>query len=263
MSRIQRRIDEEYRSSLTIPAAGPSGQPTMLLLGNSLLLEGVDFPSLRGTMIPRYDVHRLVIEQTDYLDLYYILRTLFRNGSRPHDLVLCLSVGQLMADDTRGEFTARYVDAASVADLAHREHFDATTMTNYMFAHWSGWFGTRAEIRKWLLGRMMPDIGDLTTVLGFRPAPHLSESEVQRGIGPRLRELKSLCDQYGSRLTVLIPPSLGDDHAEAVRSLGSELGIRVLVPVEPGGMNRSQFRDGFHLTPAGAQLFTAQLSSQL
>ena len=133
----------------------------MLLLGNSLLLEGVDFPSLRGTMIPRYDVHRLVIEQTDYLDLYYILRTLFRNGSRPHDLVLCLSVGQLMADDTRGEFTARYVDAAGVADLAHREHFDATTMTNYMFAHWSGWFGTRAEIRKWLLGRMMPDIGAL------------------------------------------------------------------------------------------------------
>jgi hypothetical protein len=108
----------------------------------------------------------------------------------------------------RGEFTARYQDATDLADLARREHLNATTTTNYFFAHWSGWFGTRTEIRKWLLARVMPGVGGLTSVLGFRPAPALSESEVRLKSEARLRELKTLCDEYGARLTIVIPPTL-------------------------------------------------------
>jgi len=126
----------------------------------------------------------------------------------------------------RGEFTARYQDATDLADLARREHLNATTTTNYFFAHWSGWFGTRTEIRKWLLARVMPGVGGLTSVLGFRPAPALSESEVRLKSEARLRELKTLCDEYGARLTIVIPPTLSkEDHAEVVSALGRELGV--------------------------------------
>jgi hypothetical protein len=264
MSRIEHRIEQEYRGSLTIPAKTTSGQPTMVLLGNSILLEGVDFASFRSMMSSKYDVYRLVIEQTEYLDLYYILRTLFRRGSRPHDVVLCLGVDHLVGDNIRGEFTARYQDATDLADLVRREHLDATTTTNYFFAHWSGWFGTRTEIRKWLLARVMPDVGGLTTVLGFRPAPALSESEVRLKSEARLRELKTLCDEYGARLTIVIPPTLSkEDHAEVVSALGRELGIRVLIPVKAGTMEKSLFRDGFHLNSSGAEVFTAKLVSVL
>ena len=263
MSRIQRRIDQEYRSSLALPRNTPAGKPTMLLLGNSLLLEGVDFDSLRSALAPRYDVHRLVIEQTNYVDLYYILQTVFRQGSRPHDVVLCLSVGQVIADDMRGEFTARYLDSAVVPSLARREHFDATTTTNYFFAHWSAWFGTRVELRKWLLGQIMPDVVNMTVVLGARPASNIPVSEVLLRSGPRLKELKALCDRYGSRCTILIPPTLTEDHAEDLAALGREIGIRVLVPVGAGRMDKSEFRDGFHLAPAGAAIFTAKLDSEL
>lgn len=121
MSRMEHRIDQEYRGSLTIPARTTSGQPTRVLLGNSILLKGVDFASFRSMMSSKYDVYRLVIEQTEYLDLYYILRTLFRRGSRPHDVVLCLGVGHLVGDNMRGEFTARYQDATDLVDLARRE----------------------------------------------------------------------------------------------------------------------------------------------
>jgi hypothetical protein len=263
VSRIEGRIDGEYRQAAALPAYTPSSQPTMLLLGNSILLEAIDLPSLQKSMSTRYDVHRLVIEQTEYLDLYYILRTLFRSGARPHEVVLCLGVPHLVGEGVRGEFTARFIDAPDLAKFARREHLDATTTSNYFFAHWSGWFGTRTELRKVLLSRMMPDMGSLATVLGWRVAPHLSEEEIRLKAGPRLQELKALCDAYGSQLTIVIPPTLGTDHAEVVSELGRENGIRVLNPVKAGVMTQSQFRDGFHLTPAAAEIFTAQLVSQL
>ena len=139
ISKIQHRIDEEYRDSLSLPAHSAAGTPTMLLLGNSLLLEGVDLGSLQTAVAGKYAVHRLVIEQTEYLDLYYVLRKVFRSGARPHDVVLCLSVAHLITDDTRGEFMARYMDAIDVAALGRRKHLDATSTSNYFFAHWSDW----------------------------------------------------------------------------------------------------------------------------
>ena len=117
-------------------------------MGNSLLLEGVDLDSLCANLALKYDVHRLVIEQTEYLDLYYVLRKLFRSGSRPHDVVLCLSVPHLIADENRGEYMAQYMDARDVAALSRRKGLDATTTSNYFFAHWIDGYATRAEFRK-------------------------------------------------------------------------------------------------------------------
>ena len=235
----------------------------MLLLGNSLLLEGVDLDSLRTSVSGKHDVHRLVIEQTEYLDLYFVLRKLFRGGSRPHEVVLCLSVAHLIADDNRGEFMARYMDAIDVAALSRRKRMDATSTSNYFFAHWSDWYSKRAEIRKVLLGRLMPDVGDLALVLGYRPAQKIPVSEIELKSGSRLRELKELCDQYGSRLTILVPPSVGEDNADALVRVGDKVGVRVLLPEQPGELDRSMFRDGFHLTREGAQVFTTKLAPAL
>jgi len=263
MSRIEHRIDEEYRDVRALPAYSSADTPTMLLLGNSLLLEGVDLDSLRTSVAGKYDVHRLVIEQTEYLDLYYVLRKLFRSGSRPHDVVLCLSVPHLIADDNRGEFMARYMDTVDVAALTRRKGMDATTTSNYFFAHWSDWYASRAEIRKFVLGTILPDARDLATVLGYRPAPKIPIAEIEAKGAPRLLELKELCDQYGSRLTILVPPSLREDNVESLVKVGDKLGVRVLVPERTSEANRSMFRDGVHLNPAGAQIFTTKLGSEL
>jgi hypothetical protein len=263
LSKIEHRIDEEYSGALALPAYAATGSPTMLLLGNSLLLEGVDLNSLRTSVSGKYDVHRLVIEQTEFLDLYYLLRKVFRDGSRPHDVVLCLSVAHLIGNDNRGEFMASYMDAIDLAALNRRQGMDPTTTSNYFFAHWSRWYARRAEIRKVLLSRLMPDAGNLALVLGYRPAPQIPISEIELKSEPRWRELKELCDRYGSRLTILVPPSVGEDNANALVKVGDKVGVRVLVPEQPGELDRTMFRDGFHLTPAGAQVFTAKLAPEL
>jgi hypothetical protein len=226
-------------------------------------LEGVDYPALKARLSDKYDVHRLVVEQVEYLELYYILRKLFRQGSRPYEVVFCISVSHLTGDATRGDFVAKYIDPVDIMDLRQRKHLDATTTSNYLFAHWSDWYANRVEIRKVLLGYVMPDMRDLTTVLAWRRAPKISVSEVQQKGEPRLVELKTLCDQYGSRLTILIPPVLSDDHADVVREEGATLGMRVLIPEKPGALEPSQFRDGLHLNSAGAALFTEKLQPEL
>jgi hypothetical protein len=263
VSQIMRRTLNEYRDSEKLANYSVSGKPTMLLFGNSLLLLGVDYPTLRNVLSKNFDIHRLVFEQTEYLDHYYVLRRLLRSGARPHDVVLFTSVNQFIGNDTRGDFMAQYMDPTDIASLGRRQHADATTLSSSMFAHWSEWFAYRAETRKVLLGLVMPGMGTLALTLTMRPAPPVGPEEVRLKAWPRLRELKELSEQYGIRLTVVVPPSLKQDHADVLASAGKEAGIRVLIPEPPGAMQPSLFKDGFHLNPAGANIFTAKLQSEL
>jgi hypothetical protein len=175
--------------------------------------------------------------------------------------VLCTSVDHLLESDTRGEFMSRFMDVRDIAALGHRQHLDATTLSGLMFAHWSEWYAFRAETRKAVLGAAMPNVRDLATTLGWRTARPVTADEVRNNAQPRLQELKVLCDQYGVRLTVLVLPSLIEDHDDVLISLGRSDGVPVLVPEQPGALGPTLFRDGLHLNQAGASIFTAKLTS--
>jgi hypothetical protein len=262
-SKINLRIAQEYRDVSALRPYSASGEPTMVLLGNSLLLEAVDYSDLKSDLAHQYDLHRLAFEQTEYLEQYYLLRTLLRNGSRPHYVVLCISGNHLIGDEIRGEFMDRYLDAVDVASLGMRRHLDSTTMSSQLFAHFSDWFANRGEIRKFVLGTAMPDVRSLTTVLAWQPAVSVSNEEARRKAEPRLREFKALCDQYGVRLIVLVPPAIRDVDASTLSSVAKTLDIPLLMPEKPGEMSPALFRDGFHLTPTGAKIFTEKVRSQL
>jgi hypothetical protein len=228
VSKIMRRTQTEYRDAKRLQRYSADGKPTMLLFGNSLLLEGVDYPGLTYKLSDEYDVHRLIFELTDYLEEYYVLRKLFRQGALPHDVVMCLSVNQFIGDDIRGDFMASYMDSQDILRLGGRRHMDATSVSGLLFAHFSQWFADRGETRKAVLG-----------------------------------EMKELCDRYGVRLTIVVPPTLAADRTDVLKEAGRASYVRVLVPVEPGGMNASFFRDRFHLNQAGAAAFTPRLGSEL
>src|SRR5262249_38258814 len=69
-SRIERRINGELQTARGLQPKDEKGRPTVLLTGNSLILEGVDIDNLRAAL-PEYRVDRLAIEQTHYLDWYF------------------------------------------------------------------------------------------------------------------------------------------------------------------------------------------------
>jgi len=109
----------------------------------------------------------------------------------------------------------------------------------------------------------MPDVRNLTTVLAWQPATHVSDEEARSKALPRLRELKALCDQYDVRLIILVPPSLRNLDANTLPAVAKAVDIPLLMPAKPGEMSAALFRDGFHLNSAGAKIFTEKLRSQL
>jgi len=265
ISSIQRRIHDDQTVAIHLRPTESDGRETVLLTGNSLLLLGVDSSKLRHEMLPGYLVHVLPIENTQYVDWYFGTRRLFAEGSRPAFLVLCLSPRQLIAGGTAGEYFAHYMMRGRDVLLVKKEAGLSMTMTSdFFFAHLSSWLGSRSEIRNWLLEELMPNIENLTLYLPEKAVPMPPSDIVIREGLPRLQAMQQLCTNHGTQFVFLIPPSLEpDQNAAIISAAAARIGITVLLPYQGGELPADDFRDGFHLNPRGAALFTERLGPAL
>jgi hypothetical protein len=265
ISRVQRRISADKQAALHLQPTALDGSRTVLLVGNSLLVHGVQPDHLHQLMGPRYYSEVLGIENTQYLDWYFGLRRLFAEGSRPSVVVLFLTPRQLTSNGIDGEYFAHYMlRAQDTLELKKRARLDNTMATNFLFANGSAWLGSRAMIRNWLLEELMPDVEKLTSYLPEKAAPLPSADVVVPPSVARLQEIQALCRENGSSFLFVIPPTTGSNELqEALRSAAARDGVTVLVPVRGGEMAVSYFSDGFHLNPQGAAIFTERLGTQL
>lgn len=261
-SKIQRRTAEEYRLATTIGRGGVTGSRRVLVVGNSLLKEDVQFDELRAALGSHCDTRRFIVEQTGYLDWYYGMRRLFRDGARPDVVVLILTARQSIGTDIRGDYSAQYLfDKSDLPAVTRELELNPTLTTNLFLSGFSKFWGTRAEIRNFVLGHMMPDLGRLmvfSSVVDPRP---LLDREVYDVMRERLARLKAMTDAHGAKLVFVLPP-VGDprDGADAVFRAGKEAGVDTLRPVASGTLPSRLYSDGsFHLNPTGAQIFTSEL----
>ncbi len=263
ISRIARRIDTEYHEALRLRHSPVCAPASMLLAGNSLLLEAVDVPSFNQQVEGRFHASRFAVEQTQYLDWYFGLRRLFHSGSRPDIVVLTLNTHHLLASTTRGDYFAHFqMDARDIVGVAKAEKLDTTTASDYLFANWSVWLGGKAEIRKIVLMKLLPNINQFTDRLPGPTPPAPPPDAVQSQAEPRLKALREVCAAYDASLIFVIPPATDPaDPSAAVEAAGKRAGVPVLVPYRGGEMPGALYRDGFHLSPEGAKLFTARLAS--
>jgi hypothetical protein len=265
VSRTQRRIFQDLSAAKSIAPSVSNDPPTILVVGNSLLLDGVDRASLKKELAPTYQVVLLPVENTQFEDWYFGLRRLFAEGSRPSVVVVCLSTRQMMSRATDGEYFAYYLmQGGDLLAVKKESHLDNTMASAYFFANRSDWLGSRAQIRNWLLQEIMPN---LERLIGFFPGktpPMPAKEQVVAGAVPHLLSLDQLCKSNGARLIVLVPPTLTHDDASAdVQDSAAREGIPVLVPLRPADVSPDEFHDGFHLNPRGATRFTHRLASEL
>ena len=61
ISQIKGRIDAEHAAALA-SGRGREGLPEVLILGNSLLLHGIDYPQLKQSLAPGIRTTRFVVE---------------------------------------------------------------------------------------------------------------------------------------------------------------------------------------------------------
>lgn len=264
LSNMQRRTVSESRLAQTIgsDAEAPTGRKHMLIVGNSLLDEDVRFGDVREAFDGDWDARRFVVEQTYYLDWYYGLKRLFRAGARPDVVVVMLSTLQWIRNDIRGEYSAHYlIDTVDVPAVARELEFNLTQETSFFVASVSQFWAARAEMRNFVLGHLMPDLGRLMDFSSIADPRPLVDQEVENLARDRLVRLKTLVEAHGARLIVVLPAVLDrNDGAAGFLRSASAVGVTALRPVVSGDLEAGLYRDaGFHLNPDGAAAFTARL----
>jgi hypothetical protein len=263
VSRIENRREAEYQSALHIRPIHSGRSESVLVAGNSLLLEGVNFQQLQQEVGPDLDLRRTVVEGTLYLDWYYGLRRLFDAGAQPNAVVLVLNPVQLTSSAIASDYTAHFmVDDKDLARFATDIGADRNRFSSLVLAHFSFFYGARAEIRNWVLGQMLPDLPRLSR--SFRHDQKAPDHDALQALAVRrLIQLQDLCWQHGANLVFVIPPANEDFGASAVDREAMAQGINVLMPIAPGVLPKTDYSDGFHLNAEGAGKFTPALAAAL
>jgi hypothetical protein len=263
ISRTERRIYEEGQLAVSIKARSREGVPNLLFVGNSLLLSDLDFLSLSDNLQGVIAPSQYAIENTAYLDWLYGLRRLQNEGSRPATVCLTLSLDQLLMDSVRGEYFAhRLMRPQDTLDVMADAGLDRTQASNLFLARFSAWLGTKTEIRKLILSRLLPFSSD---VLMRIPAPRAAalgqrEAVVQK-IADRLRRFRAVMDSQGTRSCLLTPPVSTDtpERYSILEEGSGRAGVLWLAPVWPGTYEAGLYADGLHLTAEGRGEFTKAL----
>lgn len=258
ISEIEGRIGSDEQAAMSIRAPAPGSPPTVLLVGNSLLLRGLDYPKIRAHMAPDVRVLRFVIENTEYLDWYYGLRHMFESGVRPSTVVLCLNLKQTVSSTTLGDYSARHLFGFSdLLPVAHDAGMDATRTSGLVLAHWSAFYASRATIRNFILNRTAPPYAAaLHTLADSVISPLPSDDELVRKARTHLIAIQQLCHQHGVELVLLIPPALARYNDLLASAAGLEH-VAFDYPLPRGALGPEFFRaDGSHLNEKGAAVFT-------
>jgi hypothetical protein len=257
ISQIEGRInrDEHQAMSIGVPVAG--SLPTVLLVGNSLLLRGLEYPRIQTDMAQDARVVRFVIENTEYLDWYYGLRHMFESGTRPTMVVLCLNLGQTVSGGTLGDYSARHLfGIPEILPVAHDAGMNTTQISGLFFAHWSAFYASRATIRNFILNQADPPYAAaLHTLADSAASPLPGDSELLTRAEARLKNIQQLCRENGVQFVLLMPPSLGPRN-ELLASAARLQNIPFDYPLLPGTLGPQFFRDRFHLNEQGAIIFT-------
>lgn len=262
VSRIESRTHRERLEALAV-GHGTKERPSILLLGNSLLLEGVNYPGIRQTLEPNANATRFVIEQTSFLDWKYGVSRLLSEGAKPDRIVLCLNIPQLLSTSILGDYSAFYLfRTEDLLSIGNESGYDLTRTSNLLFARYSLFFAGRNSLRNFVLNRLHPKYGAVLHGLTTTGAKDLSESEVQFLAAPHLEQLRTICARHKVKFDLLLPPGFGTGQQGLVAA-GKSTGTSVLVPVALNSWGRDLYRDGFHLNQEGSLRFTKLLSSSL
>jgi hypothetical protein len=259
------RISRQYEEALKTSPARPGEPPSVLMVGNSLLLHGVQLDRLKALTSTSMHIYPIFLEATGYYDWLYGLRRLFRQGARPQVVVVGVGVNYFLRNGVRQDYTPMlFFDAKDTLALASDLHLDRTATSNLLLEHSSVFWDTRSAIRTQILNHMVPHLEDLFLLVNQKPAipesPEFEEVSILR-----LRRLHELCEANGAKLILLVPPTLSSENAvNKMAYVAHTAGVDVSVPIDPDVLSaRFYQRDGMHLNSEGALLFTSALAKDL
>ena len=259
------RVSRQYAEAVEMRPAKPGEPISVLIIGNSLLLEGVDVDRLKKLTSSQMHIYPIFLEATGYYDWFYALQRLFREGAKPQVVVLGVGVNSFLANSVRQDYAPLLLfnmrDSLGVAsDLK----MDRTATSNLLLAHSSVFWDTRTVLRTQILSHAVPHYKELVLLLkpqsAIPPPP-----QFQTTANYRLEQLRELCHAHGAKLIILVPPTPSSDDAVQQMTIASQkAGVDALVPIDPTALSVKYYQpDEVHLNSEGAALFTTALAEHL
>jgi hypothetical protein len=259
------RVSKQYAEAVRIRPAKPGEPTTVLMVGNSLLLEGIDTDRLKELTSGRMHIYPIFLEATGYYDWFYGLQRLFREGARPQVVVLGVGVNSFLANTVRQDYAPMMLfDLQDSLSVASDLKMDRTATCNLLLAHSSVFWNTRSVLRTQIFRHTVPHYREL--VLLLKPQPAIPPArQFQATASSRLEQLRELCETHGAKLIILIPPTLSSQDAVQQMTIASQkAGVDTLVPIDPTTLSAKYYQpDELHLNSEGAALFTAALAEFL
>lgn len=158
------------------------------------------------------------------------------------------------------------VNLRDLMQFAKDTHADRNRISVLALDNISFFFGSRAEIRTWILGKLLPDLPMLTNYFRSQnkagPIPSDNDAILELAT-QRLKQLQSLSQRYGTQFVLVVPPTIQDSGINAVLTAGASQGVPVLLPSPPGVLSSSDYSDEIHLNAGGAVKFTRSLAQSL
>ena len=259
------RISRQYDEALKARATSPGEPPGVLIVGNSLLLHGVELNRLQALTSSRMRLYPIFLEATGYYDWLYALHGLFLRGARPQVVVLGVGVNYFLENGVRQDYAPMmFFNARDTFAVASDLKLDRTATTNLLLAHSSTFWDTRSAIRMQVLNRIVPHLEDLFSLVNQKPAIPEGLEFAEMSI-PRLRRLRELCAANGAKLILLVPPTLDSEKAVSqMAGAAQNAGVDVSLPIDPATLSAKFYQpDGMHLNRDGAALFTLALARDL
>ncbi len=248
----------------------------MLFLGNSLTREGVDMKVLRPELAARQvDLQKLNFgfvypDSADILDWFYVYRHNVNEANRPDVLLLSFAKDGL-ADEVRP-------DAESVRRLAR--HHTTLADTPYVFAHdltrlsergdflvskLFVSFAHRERVRTRALDEVIPNYRETQRALSqtdtpatatIAPPPEYTYDRLERFL--KLVDTEAV-EVIFVAMPVREPYTLDPKLGPLIESSGARLLDLESVP----RLTPAHYRDGLHLTPDGAKVYSEVLGRKL
>ena len=123
---------------------------------------------------------------------------------------------------------------------------------------------TRSVIRTQILRQTVPHYSELVMLL--KPQPSIPAQARYHAIAySRLQNLRTLCEEHGARLILLIPPTLSSEDAVREMTIAcAKAGVESSAPIDPTALSAKYYQpDELHLNSEGAALFTSALATSL
>ena len=261
-SETYRRVSQQLVWAAGARSAGPGEPVSVVMIGNSLFLDGVQVDRLQELTANKLRIYPIFLEASGYYDWLYGLRRIFRLGARPQVVVVQFDVNSFLWNTVRTEYSPMlFFDAPDVLHVGSDLDLDRTARSSLLLAHWSAFWNMHSVVRTQILRITIPYFRDLFSLIQTQRNTSPGQ-EFETIVGARLKTLRQLCDGYGAKMVMLAPPTpSSQDAIRRLAGVSRQIGVATLVPIEPGTLTARHYEsDALHLNAEGASLFTSAIA---